>query len=193
MMVHFDRRLLLGLLLLVLVVGVLGFFVGRLLAPQAPVPQPPPPQNGSTTETSTRQVRLFFAVPDADRLQAEDRTIPRAASFVEEARRTVAELIKGPQGDLSPTIPPGVGLLQLYIDGRGTAYVDFSRDLQTNHPGGTGGELLTIYSIVDTLTANFAEIQRVKILVEGSEILTLAGHVDTRRPFMPRYSLERVR
>jgi spore germination protein GerM len=147
----------------------------------------------SPIETTTRLVRLFFAVPDADQLQKEERTIPRAASFVGEAKRTVEELIKGPQGDLNPTIPPGVKLRQLYIDGRGTAYVDFTRDLQTKHPGGSGGELLTIYSIVDTLTANFDEIQRVKILVEGSEVLTLAGHIDIRRPFRPRYSFERVR
>ena len=105
----------------------------------------------------------------------------------------MAELIKGPHTDLNPTIPQGVGLLQRYVDGRGTAYVDFTRDLQTKHPGGTGGELLTIYSIVDTLTANFSEIERVNLLVEGSEILTLAGHIDTRRPFRPRYSFERVR
>ena len=188
-----NRRLILGLLLVVAVVGALGFLLGRAIAPRAPVPEGAPPQDGSAVDGTTRRVRLFFAVPSADKLQEEERMIPRATSLLEEAKRTVAELIKGPQTDLNPTIPPGVGLLQLYIDGRGTAYVDFTRDLQTKHPGGSGGEILTIYSIVDTLTANFDEIQRVKILVEGSEILTLAGHIDTRRPFRPRYSLERVR
>jgi germination protein M len=188
-----DRRLLLGLISLVVVVGTLGYLVGRVLAPRPPEPPGTPVQNGGAVDVTTRRIRLFFAVPDADRLQEEERTIPRAASVVEEAKRAVAELIKGPQTDLNPTIPPGVGLLQLYVDGRGTAYADFTRDLQTKHPGGTGGELLTIYSIVDTLTANFSEIERVKILVEGSEILTLAGHIDTRRPFRPRYSFERVR
>jgi len=188
-----DRRLLLGLLFLVVVVGTLGFLLGRVLAPRAPEPPGSPVQDGGAVDATTRRIRLFFAVPNADRLQEEERTIPRAASIVEEAKRAVAELIKGPQTDLNPTIPPGVGLLQLYFDGRGTAYVDFTRDLQTKHPGGTGGELLTIYSIVDTLTANFGEIQQVKLLVEGSEILTLAGHIDTRRPFRPRYSFERVR
>ncbi|MEE9182838.1 MAG: GerMN domain-containing protein [candidate division NC10 bacterium] len=192
-MADLNRKALLALLLLVLGVGVGGYLVGRALAPPAPVPQTSSIKDESGVETTTRLIRLFFAVPDADKLQEEERTIPRAASFVEEARRTVAELIKGPQNGLNPTIPPDVRLRQLYIDGRGTAYVDFSRDLQTKHPGGSGGELLTIYSIVDTLTANFDEIQQVKILVEGSEVLTLVGHIDTRRPFRPRYSLEGVR
>lgn len=192
-MAELNRRAFLGVLLLVVGVGVIGFLLGRALTPSAPVPQTAPIQDGIPAEDTTRLVRLFFAVPDADKLQEEERTIPRAASFVAEAKRTVTELIKGPEGDLNPTIPSDVKLRQLYIDSQGTAYVDFSRDLQTKHPGGSGGELLTIYSIVDTLTANFDQIHQVKILVEGSEVLTLAGHIDTRHPFRPRYSLERVR
>jgi spore germination protein GerM len=194
MIFNSDRRLFLWLALLVLVVGVLGFLVGRAFVPRVPgVPPGVKVSDGRPGDGAVRHIRLFFAVPDSDRLQEEKRAIPRAASLAEEAKRTVAELINGPQGDLYPTIPSGVRLLELYIDGGGTAYVDFSRDLQTNHPGGTGGELLTIYSIVDTLAANFDEIRRVKILVEGAEILTLAGHIDARRPFRPRYSFERVR
>jgi spore germination protein GerM len=192
-MFKWNQRSLLGLLLVVFAVGVIGFFLGRALAPSPSVPQTVPIQNGTPVEPTSRMVRLFFAVPDADKLQEEERTIPRAASFVGEAKRAVEELINGPTGELNPTIPPGVKVRQLYIDSRGTAYVDFTRDLQTKHPGGSVGELLTIYSIVDTLTANFEEINRVKILVEGSEVLTLAGHIDTRHPFKPRFSLERVR
>lgn len=188
-----NPRILLGLLLFAVAIGVGGFLLGRIFAPRAPALHPSPIQDGSVVTPTTRVIRLFFAVPDADVLQEEERTIAREASSVEEAKRTVEELIKGPESDLNPTIPPSVQLRQIYIDGQGIAYVDFSRDLQRNHPGGSVGELLTIYSIVDTLSANFDEIVKVKILVEGSEILTLAGHIDTRHPFNPRYSLERVR
>ena len=182
----------LGLILLILGVATLSFFLGRAFAPRTSFPPPSPVQEGRNVEATTRMVRLYFAAPTADRLQEEERSISRAASFVEEAKRTVAELIKGPRNGLAPTIPSGVELRQLYIDGRGVAYVDFTRDLQAKHPGGSSGELLTIYSIVDTLAANFDQIQKVKILVEGGEVLTLAGHIDTRHPFVPRYSFERV-
>ena len=194
-MVNPDRRRFLGLIVLALGIGVIGFLLGRAFAPRTPAPVPhiPPVADGNADDTTTRPIRLFFAAPSADKLQEEERPIPRAASFVEEAKRTLEELIKGPQSGLNPTIPPGVRLRQLYVDARGIAYVDFTRDLQTKHPGGSGGELLTIYSIVDTLSANFDEIQQVKILVEGSEILTLAGHIDARHPFKPRFSLERIR
>lgn len=190
-----NLRRLLGLLVLVIVIGIVGFLLGRAFTPHAPAPVPdtPPLEDADAVDTTTRRVRLFFAAPSGDKLREEQRTIPRAASFVQEAKHAVEELIKGPEGGLDPTIPSGVSLRQLYVDGQGIAYVDFTRDLQTKHPGGSWGELLTIYSIVDTLTANFNEIQRVKILVEGSEILTLAGHIDARHPFTPRYSLGRVR
>jgi spore germination protein GerM len=183
----------LGLILLMLVVAIGSFLLGRAFAPRPTPHLPSPVQVRRDMEAATRTVRLYFAAPTADRLQEEERNISRSASFVDEAKQAVAELIKGPQNGLAPTLPSGVELRQLYIDGRGVAYVDFSKDLQAKHPGGSNGELLTIYSIVNTLTANFDQIQRVKILVEGSEVLTLAGHIDTRHPFAPRYSLERAR
>ena len=183
----------LGLILLMLWVAIGSFFLGRAFAPRTSSSPPAPVQERRDLETTTRMVRLYFAAPTADGLQEEERSISRGASFVEEAKQTVAELIKGPRNGLAPTLPSGVELRQLYIDGRGVAYVDFTRDIQVKHPGGSSGELLTIYSIVNTLAANFDQIQRVKILVEGNEVLTLAGHIDTRHPFAPRYSFERVR
>lgn len=191
-MTETNLQRLIGLVLLVLGVATAGFFLGRAFAPRTAAP-PVSVQERRDLEPTTRVVRLYFATPTADSLQEEERSIPRSASLIDEAKQTVAELVKGPRNGLAPTLPSGVEVRQLYIDGRGVAYVDFTRDLQVKHPGGSGGELLTIYSIVNTLTANFDQIQKVKILVEGGEVLTLAGHIDTRHPFAPRYSFERVR
>jgi hypothetical protein len=52
-----------------------------------------------------------------------------------------------------------------------------------NHPGGIKLELITIYSIVNSLILNIPAIDAVKILIGGREALTLAGHVDLRFPF----------
>lgn len=136
-MINPGLRRFLGLLLLVLGTGVVGFLLGRAWAPHVPAPVPhiPPVEDGNAVDTTTRPVRLFFAGPSADKLQEEERTIPRTASFVQEAKRAVEELIKGPQSGLNPTVPPGAKLRQLYVDGRGIAYVDFTRNLQTTHPG----------------------------------------------------------
>jgi hypothetical protein len=37
--------------------------------------------------------------------------------------------------------------------------------------------------MVNTLALNIPEIEAVKILIEGREAKTLAGHIDIRRPF----------
>ena len=39
-------------------------------------------------------------------------------------------------------------------------------------------ELLTIYSIVNSLILNVPNIKAVKILINGNEAKTLAGHID---------------
>ena len=137
-----------------------------------------------------RSVRLFFSSPDEESLREEMREIKVARSMEDEATTTLQELIKGPRSELVSTIPAGTQLRQLYIDRRGTAYADFSPELRDNHPGGSRAELLTVYSIVDTLAYNFEQIKRVKIMIGGSEAETLAGHVDLRKPLRPRLDFD---
>jgi spore germination protein GerM len=137
-----------------------------------------------------RSLRLFFASPDEDSLREEIREIKIGRSLDEEAKIALAELIKGPHSELLSPIPPGTRLRQLYIDGQGIAYVDFSAELRDRHPGGSKAELLSVYCIVDTLAYNFEQIKRVKILIDGSEVETLAGHIDLRRPLKPRMDFE---
>lgn len=107
----------------------------------------------------------------------------------QEAKAVIMELVKGPHSDLISPLPPGTQLRQLYIDGQGIAYVDFTAELRDRHPGGSNAELLAVYSIVDTLACNFEQIKQVKILVDGSEVDTLGGHIDLRRPLKPRLNL----
>lgn len=135
-------------------------------------------------EENTRLIRLYFASPNADYLKIEARKILREEGMMNEAKAIVNELIKGPNENLDPTISPESKLRELYfVPEEKCLYLDFNRAFQTNHPGGSVGELLTIYSLVDTLTDNIDGIERVQILVEGEVIETLAGHIDTTKPF----------
>src|SRR5574337_1164052 len=89
--------------------------------------------------------------------------------------------------DLAPTVPRETKVYHLFIDSSGTAYVNFSKELRDGLSRGAQEELYTVFSIVNTLASNFGQIARVQILVEGAEIPTLAGHVDTRRALQPQY------
>jgi hypothetical protein len=64
----------------------------------------------------------------------------------------------------------------------GVAYVDLTPAVSADHPGGVRTELMTVYSIVNTLALNVSAVDRVKILVGGKEADTLAGHIDIRHP-----------
>ena len=71
---------------------------------------------------------------------------------------------------------------------RGEAFVDFSGELVSRHSGGSTDEILTVYTIVDALTANLPAVTSVQVLVDGKQIETLAGHVDLSRPLAKNLS-----
>jgi germination protein M len=136
-------------------------------------------------QSERRQVTLFFADENASGLAPETRFAELGAGIASDAATLIAELTKGPQTqNLFPTIPSQTRLLGAY--GLHTTLVlDFTQEIQTNHTGGTTGEMLTVYSIVNTVTVNFDGIEQVQILVEGHEVKTLAGHMDLSGPLPP--------
>ena len=93
-------------------------------------------------------------------------------------RCQVVELLATGAGDtnLYRTLPEGTRLNQVFVSEDGTAYVDFNSALADNHPGGILSEQATVYSIVNSLAFNLPEVERVKILINGIEKETLAGH-----------------
>ncbi len=135
------------------------------------------------------RVHLYFSDTDDSSLQAEERglVLPNAAG--QGARKLIEALIEGPESPLIPTIPAGTKVLSVYTTEDGVAYVDFNRGIIENHPGGSRSELLTIFSVVNTLAVNIPEIKAVKILIEGHEAQTLAGHIDIRFPLRPNMEM----
>jgi spore germination protein GerM len=125
---------------------------------------------------------LFYVSPDGSRLTPAEREVPFGEGTIEQAKRIVeAELAPAPSTLVSP-IPAGTTLRALFVTDRGEAYVDLSREVAAAHPGGSMNEILTVYAIVNSLTANLPAVSSVQILVDGREVDTLAGHVDLRRP-----------
>ncbi|HAV42708.1 TPA: hypothetical protein DCX15_01645 [bacterium] len=135
------------------------------------------------------RMTLYFTSAKTPILVGESRRFKEIPSNVlEGAKLALEELIKGPMEEgLILTMPQETKLRELYL-AEDVAYPDFSYEFVKNHWGGTSGEIITIYSIVNTLSLNFDEIKKVQILVEGREIPTLAGHLDTSRPISPDLS-----
>lgn len=123
-------------------------------------------------------VVLYFADKNGDYLKAENRTLQMVPGL---AKATVNELIKGPKGEgLSATMPKGTKINEIDIR-NGLCRIDLSKEFRDNHWGGSSGEILTVYSLVDTLT-QFDTVEKVEILIDGQSVETLKGHMDLTAP-----------
>jgi len=143
-----------------------------------------PPQPARRLQT----VSLYFGATGGHGLAREQRKIHVLDKTSHEVLRLVLqELIQGPASVLVRTIPRETTVNSLFLLDTGELVIDFGKEIQAYHPGSAFCELMTVYSIVNTLTANFNEIASVRFMVEGSEIDTLIehGHVDLAEPVLP--------
>ena len=137
-----------------------------------------------TPATAGRKIRarLYYVAEDGTRLTAVEREVPYGEGTAEQARQIVEAQIAPASEPLVSAVPSGTRLRSLFVTDHGQAYVDLSREVSTAHGGGSLDELLTVYTIVNTLTENLPAVTSVQLLVDGKEVDTLAGHVDLRRP-----------
>jgi len=161
----------------------------RAITPRAT----PPPTSAATPPGGTAHITatLFYASEDGLALVPVRREVPLADGVVAQGRQIIAaELQPAPAPYLS-VIPAGTTLRAFYLTERGDAFIDVSSQITSAHPGGTTTELLTVYALINAVTANLPAVQRVQILVDGHEVDTIAGHVDVRRPLRRDASLVR--
>ena len=189
-----TRRRVLQVIAAVIVVGLIAWAVStaleRLVSPRVTTTAPPaaPPAADTAHITAT----LFYASADGQALVAASRDVPLAEGVVAQGRAIlVAQLEQAAPAPLVSVIPPGTTLRGFYVTERGDAFVDVSAELSRAHPGGSLTEMLTVYALVNAVTANLPAVRRVQLLVDGKEVDTLAGHVDVRRPLLPGTALVR--
>ena len=147
----------------------------RSAAPAAAAPVPAPPGRKI-------KARLFYVSQDGVGLTSVERDVAYGEGADEQAREILAAQIAPAVAPLVSAVPPGTTLRAVFITKSGDAYVDLSREARTAHPGGTVNELLTVYTMVNALTANLPAVTAVQLLIDGKEVDTLSGHVDLRRP-----------
>ena len=127
-------------------------------------------------------VTLFVATDSDGTLRKTQVTVPLPAERSERDRAVLRALLgqylKSPS---SHPIGPGADVREVYLMGDDTAIVDMNTAFAEAHPSGVLAEELTVASIVVTLNANDNKIARVKLLINGQERDTLAGHADLRR------------
>lgn len=173
-----------------------AFVIGWLMFVGAPrwVNRPPKPVAAAAAPAPPAppgrkiKARLFYVSDDGTRLTGVERDIAYGEGPLEQAREIIAAQIAPVTEPLVSAVPPGTTIRALFMTEGGDAYVDLSREVTASHTGGTLDEILTVYTIVNALTANLPAITSVQLLVEGKEVDTLSGHVDLRRPLAKNLS-----
>lgn len=146
-----------------------------------------PANLAAANRVTVRQVRLYYESPRM-LLAAEGRNIALPESAAAAIPVVVRELMKGPAANsqLGRLFPADTVVRAAYLLPGGTVIVDLGGNTLTQGWGtGSHQELMSLHSLVQTLTANFADARRVRVLINGTPAETLAGHVSLAKSLEP--------
>jgi germination protein M len=149
----------------------------------------PGPEARKETQEARKRITLLFSDEQAEFLVGETREVVDLGSPSALAQAVLEELLRGPRSGLQPTIPAGTRILSPVSCSQGLCTVDFSEEFVTLHPGGTSGELMTVYSVVESLCMNVPGVKKVQFLVAGKPRESLAGHLFIGGPVISDPSL----
>lgn len=129
-------------------------------------------------------VDLYFANADNTDFAVERRLIEVEANKGE-GYEILEQLISGPQeaGNLQ-TVPKDTKINDIVTTNDGVCYVNLSYEFVSKHSGGSLEELLTIYSIVNSLCQS-SDISKVQFLIDGERlnIYKTNEEIDLSKPF----------
>lgn len=176
-----PRHLIIAALIMIVVALAMGFYVWHMprranvaLPPSADTQPVAPPVSGPT-----ENVVLYVANDDTGSLQVQTVSIPLPAGRQERAQELLRALLEIYLDKSSPhALGAGSEIPDVYLVNPGLAIIDVNAAFANLHRSGVLVEELTVASLIETLSANVPGITRVKILVEGNQRDTLAGHID---------------
>jgi spore germination protein GerM len=149
-----------------------------------------PANLNAANKVAVRMVRLYFE-SNQMLLKAEPRNVALPESSAAAIPVVVRELLKGPVVATSLRLFPADTVLRgAYLLPGGTVLVDLGGTTLTQGWGtGSHQEIMAVYSLVQSVTGNFPDARRVRVLVNGTPTETLAGHLSLSRSLAPVPSL----
>lgn len=131
----------------------------------------------STQGNGKINILLYFPDTTQSYLIPEE----RIAEFDTSLEKTIVkELLMGPLAAGTSPIPEGTKLLKVLRSGD-MVTVNLSGEFKKNHPGGATCELMSIYTIVNSLT-EIPGVNSVLFKIDGKLQDTLAGHMTFNKP-----------
>lgn len=176
-----PRHLLIAVAVMMVVVMAMGLYMWHMRVRVAGVP-PSTADNRPVAPPvlgPTEQVTLYVANDDSGTVQAQAARIPLPAGRQQRAEELLrAVVLRYLEPASAHPLPAGSEIRDVYLVDPGIAIIDVNEALANGHRSGILVEELTVATLVQTLAANVQGVSRVKILVEGKQQDTLAGHAD---------------
>jgi len=138
----------------------------------------------ASTEKSVK-LTLYFPNADGTGVIATNRTV--VVKNLETIKAMFKELETPPTG-LEKPLPKGTILLGATVSADGVATINLSPEFKNNFGGGSTGEQMTMYSIVNTLTT-LENVKSVQFLLNGEKQDGILGNLDTSKPLKRNESL----
>ncbi len=127
----------------------------------------------------TEMVALFVANDEDGSLRPRAAQIPMPSGRQQRAEELLRALMSIYLDKSSPhVLGAGAEVRSVFLVDPGVAVIDVNAAFADTHRSGVLIEELTVASLIHTVSANTPGILRVKILVDGKERDTLAGHAD---------------
>lgn len=176
-----TRRTKIALLILVATVALMGYYALHLKrrAEQLPVRAADTRPVAPPVSGKAEQVTLYLADDTDGMLHKQVTNIALPSDPAERAQQVLRALISAYLEKKSRhPLATGADVDAVFLVKPNIAVVDTNTEFADGHRSGILVEQLTVASVAQTLAANVQGIGRVKILVEGKERETLAGHAD---------------
>jgi hypothetical protein len=176
-----PRHFVIAIAVLLGAVLALSFYVWhmRTVAVSAPIASPDTRPLAPPVAGPTERVTLFVAHDNDGTLRAESAQIPLSSGRQQRAEELLRALLSLYLDKSSPhVLGPGSEIRSVFLVDPGVAIIDLNSAFADTHRSGVLVEELTVASLIHTISANTPDILKVKILVDGKERDTLAGHAD---------------
>ena len=137
-------------------------------------------------KVQTEEVKLYFVDAEMMRLIPISTTIPKT-NTQKMAQYVVDELIEGRDDNpkIRRIIPKEKRCMTVKVKDK-IAYVDIKNSMVEAQPDGRDLEMLTVYSVVNSLT-DLDGIVNVRFTIDGKTQKDFKGYLDMRETFIPDY------
>ena len=159
----------------------MSLYVWHLQRREALNPRPAMPEQHLSPPVSgpTERVTVWVAYDDPGNLRPQSISIPLTTGRQERAQELMRALLSiyVDKNSLHP-LAAAAEVHDVYLVDPGLVVVDVNTAFADGHTSGILAEELTVVSMIQTLSVNTPGLMRAKILVDGKERETLAGHAD---------------